>query len=188
MRNVLRKRFYLYGLLCIYVFSSVCLLTGCMAKGITASEWVLHQYEMIPTMKHFVENTDDIVTKYVTEAMTEQDFIDEWDMVVQIYNQMLSERVEEDIRPGTFDETTKKAHDGYEQAWADLQQMVETFYTIDVESLADKNAVAYLYMAYGDKIQDDFDPYFAGYVYCGGKLEESEVESWSTTHGHPIEG
>jgi len=143
-------------------------LSGCQVKGVTADEWLTTQYADVPKIKYFCADLDDIFSSYITGAMSQEDFRDEIEMAAMIYNQMLAERQQQDIRPGTYTEVSKTAHDGYEQMWVDLGNMLTAFLNADDSTVSDKNQVAYLYMAYGDSMKEDMDDYYAGYTAAGG--------------------
>ena len=164
----MRKQKYLQTVLVCFLVAVM--LTGCKPKDITASEWVIKQYDTLDMIGLFCEDLDQVVTLYVSGAITLEDYMTEMEGIDEELTIMEKQRVIEDIRTGSYSYETKLAKDAYDGVWSDLRSLVDSLKS-DETLISDANQMTYFYMAYSESIQEKLDDYTTGYEYVVNNME-----------------
>ena len=50
-------------------------LTGCLAKGTPADDWIVSRYDSLADLKAYLEKLDDTVTLYLTSAIDSDTYL-----------------------------------------------------------------------------------------------------------------
>ena len=129
------------------------LLSGCLAGGTPANEWVISQYDEFSVIQSFCAKLDDSVSLYLSGAIEEGVYLEDISQLDQELSGMEKAKADENIKPGTFTENTMAAKEGYDDIWKSLRETV----------LNDKDALSYLYLAYHDQMKKDVNKYITGY-------------------------
>lgn len=139
-----------------------CLLTGCIVGGIPADEWIVSQYESMSDIKSYCEKLDDVVALYLSSGIDQETYLSSLKELDTELSDLEKNRDTQDIKPGTFTETTMAAKEGYNDIWTGLRTLVDTMES-DTTVLESKDALSYLYMAYQEQMENDVNKYILGY-------------------------
>ena len=138
------------------------LLSGCLAGGTPASEWIISQYDGFSEIQSYCAKLDDSVSLYLSGAIEEDVYLSNIAQLDQELSSMEKAQKDGEIKPGTFTENTMAAKEGYDDIWKSLRTLIDTMQT-DETVLNDKDALSYLYLAYHDQIEKDVSKYIVGY-------------------------
>lgn len=150
----------IYGILLLVCGLS--LLTGCVEGGMPADEWIIEQYSTISDIRSYCEELDDAVALYLSSGTTQEVYLADIKKLDSELSEMEKNKTDVTIKPGTFTETTMSAKEGYDDIWNSLRTLINAMES-DTTVLEDKDALSYLYLAYQEQLQIDFEKYIGGY-------------------------
>ena len=127
-------------------------LTGCLAKGTPADDWIVSRYDSLADLKAYLEKLDDTVTLYLTSGIDSDTYLANLKELDTEFYQLEVSIPDDTIKPGSMTETTAAAQEAYDDIWYNMDRKVQN-----------KDALSYLYLAYQTKLSEDFSKYAAGY-------------------------
>ena len=135
-------------------------LTGCLAKGTPADDWIVSRYDSLADLKAYLEKLDDTVTLYLTSAIDSDTYLANLKELDTEFCQLEVSIPDDTIKPGSMTETTAAAQEAYDDIWYNMETLLETMQTD--RKVQNKDALSYLYLAYQTKLSEDFSKYAAG--------------------------
>lgn len=136
-------------------------LTGCLAKGTPADDWIVSRYDSLADLKAYLEKLDDTVTLYLTSAIDSDTYLANLKELDTEFCQLEVSIPDDTIKPGSMTETTAAAQEAYDDIWYNMETLLKTMQTD--RKVQNKDALSYLYLAYQTKLSEDFSKYAAGY-------------------------
>ena len=136
--------------------------SGCLVRGIKADDWLISKYDSLINIKDFLGELDDAVTLYLTSAIDTDSYLKQIQILENNFITLKQSELEEKIQPGSFDEITMAAKEGYDDIWNSIGQLLESLQK-DEDIIISKDALSYVYLAYQEKLKDDFILFAKGY-------------------------
>ena len=145
-----------------FLIGILSVLSGCIAGGVDAGEWIVSQYSSFTDIQEYCEKLDDLVSLYATSAIDQDTYQSSINELSDELTELEKNRTEEKIKPGTHTTATMTAKEGYEDIWISLRTLVNTM-SSDTTVISDPDALSYLYMAYQEQFVKDINKYIEGY-------------------------